>query len=106
MKRITKRRFNALLYTFCSKGNVSEAKAATLSTEDKKFMCRVLANNRAAILTSLIPDDPEFISWLNGMGYAYDYTNKQGLHFCGTSAHFAKFAIQNTTSKNKNVSTL
>ena len=94
MKRITKKRFNALLYTFCCKGNISEKKATNLSTEDKKFMCNVIARGRAPILSVFIPDDPDFISWLNSMGYIYEYTNRQGLHFTGTSEHFTKFATR------------
>jgi hypothetical protein len=91
MKRITKRRFNALSQTFCSKGIISEEKAATMSQEDKKFMCKQFEHMNAPILAALIPDDPEFMSWLYAMGYGYNYTNQKGLHFNGTCAHYLKY---------------
>lgn len=94
MKRDTKKRFNALLHSFSSKKyGISEAKAQAMSDENKKFMCNIIVRNRDAILSALIPEDPEFISWLNCMGYGYTYTNKQGLQFNGTCAHYVKFSF-------------
>jgi hypothetical protein len=93
MKRETKKRFNALLSSFCNKKGISEKRAGDLTQEDKIFMCRCIVQNRSAILSTLVPDDPEFISWLNAMGYGYEYVNIQGLHFNGTCAHFVRFAV-------------
>ena len=92
MRRDIKKRFTALLRSICVKKALSEKKAGALSLEDKKFMCECIVRQRAAIVAALVPDDPEFVSWLNSMGYGYEYLNKQGMRFNGTSAHFIKFS--------------
>ena len=71
-----------------------------MTEEDKKFLCRLIVRERAAILSALIPDDPEFISWLHCMGYGYTYTGKQGLQFNGTCAHLVKFGVRQPSELN------